>query len=78
MIHRMALEDALITYIFPYDENEQQRAERLVVITETLEQRQKIAFTAIIRKQKKFNDDMHKYLKMCEDMVYLLCSIYFC
>ncbi|KAG1456183.1 hypothetical protein G6F55_006644 [Rhizopus delemar] len=65
----MALEDALITYIFPYDENEQQRAERLVVITETLEQRQKIAFTAIIRKQKKFNDDMHKYLKMCEDMI---------
>jgi sister-chromatid-cohesion protein PDS5 len=71
----MALEDTLFAYIFPYNEDDQQRTERLITVLETLEQRQKLAFTAIVRKQKRFNDDMHKYLRIGESMASYFLSI---
>ncbi|CEG69090.1 hypothetical protein RMATCC62417_05229 [Rhizopus microsporus] len=65
----MTLQDTLLAYIFPYDEDDQQRTERLVTVVESLEEKQKLAFTAIIRKQQRFNDDLQKYVRMCEDEV---------
>jgi hypothetical protein len=65
----MILQDTLLAYIFPYDEDDQQRTERLVTVVESLEEKQKLAFTAIIRKQQRFNDDLQKYVRICEDEV---------
>ncbi|KAG1562450.1 hypothetical protein G6F49_000907 [Rhizopus delemar] len=64
----MALEDTLFTYIFPYNEDDQQRTERLITVLETLEQRQKLAFTAILGNNEPSdherikNDEFIKYL----------------
>lgn len=65
----MNLEEALFAYIFPYNEDDEQRTDRLISVVETLEERQKLAFIALVRKQKRFNDDLQKFRQMCEDKV---------
>ncbi|KAI9267841.1 armadillo-type protein [Sporodiniella umbellata] len=42
------LEETLLNYIFPYNEDDQQRTDRLITVFEALEDRQKLAFTAIL------------------------------
>ena len=65
----MNLESTLLTYILPENENDAERTERLIVVLESFAEKQKLAFTALVRKQKMFNDNLHKYIDMCEKAV---------
>jgi sister-chromatid-cohesion protein PDS5 len=65
----MNLESTLNKYIFPQLENDTERAERLVTIVGSFGEKQKLAFTALVRKQKLFNENMNTYVKMCENAV---------
>ncbi|KAI8348451.1 armadillo-type protein [Choanephora cucurbitarum] len=65
----MNLESTLLTYILPENENDAERTERLIVVVESFAEKQKLAFTALIRKQKMFNDNLHKYIDMCEKAI---------
>lgn len=65
----MCLEETLLKYIFPMNENDEERAERLVTVVDSLTPKQRLAFTALIQKQKAFNQNMQQYLKFCENLV---------
>ncbi|KAI8878089.1 hypothetical protein K501DRAFT_229043, partial [Backusella circina FSU 941] len=62
----MTLESALQEYIFPEDEDDSERVDRLVAVVGSLERKAEIAFSAILKKQKSFMDEMQKYLEICE------------
>ncbi|KAI8352060.1 hypothetical protein BD560DRAFT_477874 [Blakeslea trispora] len=68
----MNLESTLLNYILPENENDAERTERLVVVVESLTEKQTLAFTALIRKQKiKGNTSEHEESKNDEFMKYL-------
>jgi hypothetical protein len=67
----MSLESTLHKFILPQIDNDSDRTERLITVIESLQPKQKLAFTALIRKQKAFNENMNTYVKMCEDNVSL-------
>lgn len=69
---RMNLENTLQKYIFPELDNDVERTERLITIVESLEPKQRLAFTAVIRKQKSFNENMNQFVKLCEDHVRII------
>lgn len=72
LFYSVALESALHQFILPQIDNDVDRTERLITIVDSLEPKQSLAFTALLRKQKAFNDHMHTYVKMCEDHVSFL------
>ncbi|KAI8988168.1 armadillo-type protein [Mycotypha africana] len=63
----MNLEQTLNQYILSENENDQERAIRLVTVASSFQPRQKTAFTALIRKQKHFNTQLQNYVEMCRD-----------
>lgn len=63
------LESTLNNYILPQVDNDSERAERLVNVVGTFGEKQKLAFTALVRKQKLFIENMHTYVNMCENAV---------
>ncbi|KAI8080901.1 armadillo-type protein [Thamnidium elegans] len=65
----MNLESTIQKYILPELENDLERTERLITIVESLEEKQKLAFTALVRKQKLFNENMNKYVKLCQEQI---------
>jgi sister-chromatid-cohesion protein PDS5 len=65
----MNLESTLIKYIFPQEDNDTERAKRLVTVVGFFEKKQNLAFAALIRKQKSFHENLNTYIKMCEDAV---------
>lgn len=67
----MNLESTVQKYILPELENDLERTERLITIVESLEDKQKLAFTALVRKQKLFNENMNKYVTLCREHVRL-------
>jgi len=56
-------------YIFPEDDNDAERTERLVTVVDSLKDKQKTAFLALLQKQKLFNENMMTYVEMCENHV---------
>lgn len=69
----MSMERIINNYILPENENDSERAERLVTVVSALDERQKLAFTALVRKQQITNDNIQKYVKLCEDLVSFNC-----
>lgn len=65
----MCLEETLLKYIFPYNEDDEKRTERIVTVVDSLTPKQRLAFTALIQKQKTFNQNMQQYLNICENTV---------
>ncbi|KAI8087857.1 armadillo-type protein [Gilbertella persicaria] len=65
----MDMEHALLKYILPEDENDEERTERLVVVFESLHEKERLAFAALVRKQKMFNENLHTYVDMCQRVV---------
>lgn len=65
----MNLESTLHKFILPELDNDIERTERLIIIIESLEDKQKLAFTGLVRKQNAFNVNMNTYVKMCQDRV---------
>ncbi|KAI9485716.1 MAG: armadillo-type protein [Benjaminiella poitrasii] len=63
----MGLENTLLNHILPENENDAERTERLVTVYDSLQPKQRLAFTALIRRQKLFNENMHDYIKRCEN-----------
>ncbi|KAI8992505.1 armadillo-type protein [Pilobolus umbonatus] len=65
----MGLEKTLLKHILPFNDNDSERADRLVTVVESLQPPQRLAFTALVRKQKRFNDDFHKYADMVDNAI---------
>lgn len=63
----MNLESTLHKYILPEIDNDAERTERLINIIESLEDKQRLAFTGLVRKKNAFNTNMNIYAKMCQD-----------
>ncbi|KAI7902740.1 armadillo-type protein [Cokeromyces recurvatus] len=53
--------DYLFSFLYLENENDVDRTERLVTIYDSLQSKQRLAFTALIRRQKLFNENMHDY-----------------
>ncbi|KAI8646023.1 armadillo-type protein [Parasitella parasitica] len=54
------------TFIVPENDNDAERTERLVTVLDSLKDKQKIAFLALLQKQKLFNENMLTFVEMCE------------
>ncbi|EPB84270.1 hypothetical protein HMPREF1544_08990 [Mucor circinelloides 1006PhL] len=63
------IEFILHKYIFPEDDNDAERTERLVTVVDSLKDKQKTAFLALLQKQKLFNENMMTYVEMCENHI---------
>lgn len=63
----MNLESTLHKFILPEIENDAERTERLITMIESLEEKQKLAFTGLVRKKSAFNSNMQNYAKLCQD-----------
>ncbi|KAL9541955.1 hypothetical protein MBANPS3_008853 [Mucor bainieri] len=61
------IESILQKYIFPENDNDAERTERLVVVVDALKEKQRVAFLALLQKQKLFNQNMLTYVEMCEN-----------
>ncbi|CAO3633172.1 unnamed protein product [Mucor fragilis] len=61
------IEAILQKYIFPENDNDAERTERLVVAVNALKEKQRTAFFALLQKQKLFNENMLTYVEMCEN-----------
>ncbi|CEP19463.1 hypothetical protein [Parasitella parasitica] len=60
------IESILQTFIIPEDDNDADRAERLVTVVHSLKDKQKVALLALLQKQKLFNENMLTFVEMCE------------
>jgi sister-chromatid-cohesion protein PDS5 len=65
----MNLESTIQEYILPEIENDAERTERLITVVESLSEKQRLAFTALVRKQKASNENMQRYVKLCKNNV---------
>lgn len=65
----MSLESTIQEYILPEIENDADRVERLITVVGSLSEKQRLAFIALVRKQKSFNENMQRYVKLCENHV---------
>lgn len=63
----MNLESTLHKFILPEIDNDTERTERLITMIDSLEDKQRLAFTGLIRKKSAFNSNLNTYAKMCQD-----------
>lgn len=63
------MEHIINNHILPENENDAERAGRLVTIVASLDEKQKLAFTALMRKQQSTNENIHRFVTLCQDLV---------
>ncbi|KAI8379771.1 armadillo-type protein [Radiomyces spectabilis] len=60
------VESTMVSFILPENPDDEERTERLVTVFGHLEQRARVAFLALIRKQKIFSEVLRKFINVCE------------
>lgn len=70
---RANIESTFQKFILPENDNDAERTERLVSVVDSLKDKQKVAFLALLQKQKLFNENMYTFVEMCENNVCINC-----
>lgn len=63
------IESTFQRFILPENDNDAERTERLVTVVGSLKDKQKVAFLALLQKQKLFNENMYTFVEMCENNI---------